>query len=467
MAAPRGRVLFFGGLPKGTTHIAVPLQRPALQGGPGPRLLRVAPPRPGGGARHAGRRRRRHPLRGLGHHRRSTRRPTRSRGSAPARRSRSSSRRDHARRSLRHSLAQELRGADPGGRVAAGRADAVGARAGAASTRLALVDARRRSRCSRRRATSPPARLGHLRHAPAGAAATTSGATSASPSLIASTGLEPGTVEESCAARSPRRAAVAEALGVAEGEPRERAAARAHGGRPARRRRHRLVPGRAPRARGPAATVGSIYAALAERGLAVDHGVAHLTPRNADGEVAERLGVAERDAAADDRPGRPRRPTASPCSSRASTTSPTRSPSRCCGAGPATRRGGALSAPLVVGVDVGSQGTCAQALEPDGTLVATSLRAARAVAIRAPGWAEQDPRGVDSRARSHAARGARRRPRGARSSALSFGSQLDGLVAADADGEPLRPALIWATGARARSATAVAARVGRRRGCAS
>ena len=37
--------------------------------------------------------------------------------------------------------------------------------------------------------------------------------------------------------------------------------------------------------------VGSIYAALAERGLAVDHGVAHLTPRNADGEVAERLGV--------------------------------------------------------------------------------------------------------------------------------------------------------------------------------
>jgi sugar (pentulose or hexulose) kinase len=26
----------------------------------------------------------------------------------------------------------------------------------------------------------------------------------------------------------------------------------------------------------------------------------------------------------------------------------------------------------VVGVDVGSQGTCAQALEPDGTLVATT-----------------------------------------------------------------------------------------------
>ena len=36
---------------------------------------------------------------------------------------------------------------------------------------------------------------------------------------------------------------------------------------------------------------GSIYAALAERGLAVVHGVAQLTPQNADGEVASRLDV--------------------------------------------------------------------------------------------------------------------------------------------------------------------------------
>jgi GntR family transcriptional regulator len=36
---------------------------------------------------------------------------------------------------------------------------------------------------------------------------------------------------------------------------------------------------------------GSIYAALAARGLAVDHGVAHLTPRNADGDLARRLDV--------------------------------------------------------------------------------------------------------------------------------------------------------------------------------
>jgi DNA-binding GntR family transcriptional regulator len=36
---------------------------------------------------------------------------------------------------------------------------------------------------------------------------------------------------------------------------------------------------------------GSIYEALAERGLAVDHGVANLQPRNADDDLARRLGV--------------------------------------------------------------------------------------------------------------------------------------------------------------------------------
>jgi DNA-binding GntR family transcriptional regulator len=37
--------------------------------------------------------------------------------------------------------------------------------------------------------------------------------------------------------------------------------------------------------------IGSIYAALAARDLPVDHGVAHLTPGNAFGDVAERLRV--------------------------------------------------------------------------------------------------------------------------------------------------------------------------------
>ena len=100
-----------------------------------------------------------------------------------------------------------------------------------------------------------------------------------------------------------------------------------------------------------------------------------------------------------------------------------------------------LSDPLVVGVDVGSQGTCAQALEADGTLVATSY-AAHALRYPRPGWAEQDPAEwtaalVRTLAEIRAATAGRE------IAALSFGSQLDGVVAADADGAPLHPALIW------------------------
>src|SRR4029077_21183481 len=74
---------------------------------------------------------------------------------------------------------------------------------------------------------------------------------------------------------------------------------------------------------------------------------------------------------------------------------PARAPPRRCvhvhaAAARAGQRGGALSAPLVVGVDVGSQGTCAQALEPDGTLVATAY-AAHDLSYPQGGWAEQDP----------------------------------------------------------------------------
>ena len=42
--------------------------------------------------------------------------------------------------------------------------------------------------------------------------------------------------------------------------------------------------------------------------------------------------------------------------------------------------------------------------------------------------------------------------------ALSFGSQLDGMVAAGADGEPLRPALIWSDRRAGEECAAVAAR---------
>jgi GntR family transcriptional regulator len=110
-------------------------------------------------------------------------------------------------------------------------------------------------------------------------------------SMIARSGMQPGSVEESAGAVAAP-AAVAEALGVEAGSP------------VSSLRRVRTADGRrvvdvsdwcriehlSPDDLA-ALGEGSIYAALAERGLAVDHGVARLTPRNADGDVASRLDV--------------------------------------------------------------------------------------------------------------------------------------------------------------------------------
>lgn len=107
--------------------------------------------------------------------------------------------------------------------------------------------------------------------------------------LIAATSLEPGTADESFGVE-PAPPEVAEALGVPEGAPvsclrRVRTA----GGRRVVDttdwcRIEHLSPTELP-------ANASTYAELAERGLAVHHGVARLTPGNADGEIAERLHV--------------------------------------------------------------------------------------------------------------------------------------------------------------------------------
>ena len=110
-------------------------------------------------------------------------------------------------------------------------------------------------------------------------------------SFIASTGQEPGAIEETSGA-VPAPAPVADALGVAEGEP------------VSCLRRVRTASGRRVvdvtdwcrmEHLGPEELAviahGSIYAALAARGLTVHHGLARLTPRNADGDLARRLGV--------------------------------------------------------------------------------------------------------------------------------------------------------------------------------
>ena len=96
---------------------------------------------------------------------------------------------------------------------------------------------------------------------------------------------------------------------------------------------------------------------------------------------------------------------------------------------------------LVVGVDVGSQGTCAQAVAADGE-VAVTRYVAHDLSYPRPGWAEQDPRqwlGAVAQALAEV-----RQAVGAGAiQAISFGSQLDGMVAADGDGEAVAPALIW------------------------
>lgn len=110
-------------------------------------------------------------------------------------------------------------------------------------------------------------------------------------SLIRHSGMEPGSVDDTSGAM-PAPEEVAAALGVEPGEP-VSALSRV---RTADGRRvvdvtdwcrvDHIPPGDLP-----AIAPGSIYEALAERGLAVDHGVATLTPRNADEELSRRLGV--------------------------------------------------------------------------------------------------------------------------------------------------------------------------------
>ena len=102
-----------------------------------------------------------------------------------------------------------------------------------------------------------------------------------------------------------------------------------------------------------------------------------------------------------------------------------------------------MTGPYVIGCDVGSQGTNSALYASDGTLVASAYEGYD-LSYPHPGWAEQDPavwnRAVASTVRAVAGRA----PEGPSAiQAISFGSQLDGMVVCDAAGDPLRPAMIW------------------------
>jgi xylulokinase len=114
---------------------------------------------------------------------------------------------------------------------------------------------------------------------------------------------------------------------------------------------------------------------------------------------------------------------------------------------------------LVVGVDVGSQGTCAQAIDRDGTLVVSSY-VPHELSYPRPGWAEQDALSWLG-AVGQALGEVRRATAGDRLLAISFGSQLDGLVPVDGAGAPTGPALIWMDRRAGEQCERAAGRIGR------
>lgn len=194
------------------------------------------------------------------------------------------------RRSLRHSLAQDLRARirsgewGPGERLPSEPELARRRTVSRSSMRAAIAMLEEEGYVQRRRGSGT-----YVTHRPA--LPNDLGRNFGVSSLIAHSGATPGTAEER-SGTEPAPAAVAEALGIAEGEPvgALRRVRTANGRRVVDVtdwcRVDHLAPEELPRI-----SEGSIYAALAARGLAVDHGVARLTPRNADSEVGARLEV--------------------------------------------------------------------------------------------------------------------------------------------------------------------------------
>ncbi|HEX8860838.1 MAG TPA: FGGY family carbohydrate kinase [Actinomycetes bacterium] len=120
-----------------------------------------------------------------------------------------------------------------------------------------------------------------------------------------------------------------------------------------------------------------------------------------------------------------------------------------------------MSGPYVIGCDVGSQGTNAALYGADGTLVASAYEAYD-VAFPHPTWAEQDPRAWTAALHATIARLVKQVPEGPGAiKGLSFGSQLDGMVVCDRNGQPLRPAMIWMDRRAEAQAAALAARMPR------
>jgi xylulokinase len=101
-----------------------------------------------------------------------------------------------------------------------------------------------------------------------------------------------------------------------------------------------------------------------------------------------------------------------------------------------------MSRAYVIGCDVGSQGTNAALYAGDGTLVESNY-VAHDLSYPKPSWAEQDATEWCRAVEQSVAALVPLAEDPSRIKAISFGSQLDGLVACDAAGSPVRPAIIW------------------------
>ncbi len=96
---------------------------------------------------------------------------------------------------------------------------------------------------------------------------------------------------------------------------------------------------------------------------------------------------------------------------------------------------------LVLGVDVGSQSIKAVIVDEGGDVV-SSGSAPLTMVHEHDGWADQDPDSYGTALRD-AVRTATEGIQADQVSAMGLGSQVDGVVACDADGTPLRSAIIW------------------------
>jgi xylulokinase len=96
---------------------------------------------------------------------------------------------------------------------------------------------------------------------------------------------------------------------------------------------------------------------------------------------------------------------------------------------------------LLLGVDVGSQSIKAVIIDESGDVVSSGC-APLTMAHEHDGWADQDPYAYCTALRD-AVRAATQGVQADRVVAMGLGSQVDGVVACDADGTPLRRAIIW------------------------